>query len=250
MSYFKNKSVIITGATSGIGQGVAVALRAQGANLLLSGRNEERGQAIERQLGKKTHFMSGDIRLPETNEALVKTAVESFGHLDMLVLSAGQLGIGKIDILSLEDWHETIAANLHAVFYLLKYAIPYIRETGGGSIVIIGSVAAMHAFPNHPAYTASKGALPPLVRQLARDYGPEIRINLVSPAQVITPLLYDSVKAFENPAAIIHETAQKLPLKRLGQPEDIANTVLHLLSDKSDWITGSNIVVDGGFMAT
>jgi NAD(P)-dependent dehydrogenase (short-subunit alcohol dehydrogenase family) len=116
--------------------------------------------------------------------------------------------------------------------------------------VIIGSVAAHHAFPNHPAYTASKGALPPLVRQLARDYGPEIRINLVSPAQVITPLLQDSVKAFENPGAILEETARKLPLKRLGLPEDIANTVLHLLSDRAGWITGSEFIVDGGFLAS
>ena len=250
MSFFTKKTAIITGATSGIGQGIAWALNKQGANLILSGRNVGRGQRLEKQLGPSAHFVAGDIKQPRANEALVEAALERFGRLDMLVLSAGQLGIGKLDTLSLEDWQETIATNLNAVFYLLKYAIPEMQKRGEGSVVIIGSVAALHAFPNHPAYSASKGALPALVRQLARDYSPEIRVNLVSPAQVITPLLHNSVKAFDNPDEILEETALKLPMKRLGLPEDIAQTVLHLLSDQSSWITGSNFVVDGGFMAT
>ena len=152
--------------------------------------------------------------------------------------------------MSLEDWHDTVATNLHAVFYLLKHGIPAMIKSGGGSIVIIGSVAAFHAFPNHPAYTASKGALPALVRQVALDYGPAIRINLVCPAQVKTPLLHNSVNAFENPDEILEQTAQRLPLKRLGTPEDIANSVLHLLSDEASWVTGSYFIVDGGFLAT
>ena len=250
MSFFTKKTAIITGATSGIGQGIAWALNKQGANLILSGRNVGRGQRLEKQLGPSAHFVAGDIKQPRANEALVEAALERFGRLDMLVLSAGQLGIGKLDTLSLEDWQETIATNLNAVFYLLKYAIPEMQKRGEGSVVIIGSVAALHAFPNHPAYSASKGALPALVRQLARDYSPEIRVNLVSPAQVITPLLHNSVKAFDNPDEILEETAQKLPMKRLGLPEDIAHTVLHLLSDQASWITGSNFVVDGGFLAT
>ncbi|MEM1137031.1 MAG: SDR family oxidoreductase [Bacteroidota bacterium] len=166
------------------------------------------------------------------------------------MLSAGQLGIGSIEKLSIEDWQETIATNLHAVFYLLKYALPIMKEHAGSSIVIIGSVAAYHAFPNHPAYTASKGALQPLIRQVALDYGPRIRINLVSPAQVKTPLLDASVKAFPNPDEILQQTAQKLPLKRLGTPEDIAQAVLFLLSEDASWITGSNFTVDGGFLST
>ena len=124
------------------------------------------------------------------------------------------------------------------------------RRKAKGSVVIIGSVAALHAFPGHPAYTASKGALPALVRQMALDYSPDIRINLVSPAQVVTPLLTDSIRAFENPEDILDETSRKLPMKRLGTVDDIAHTVLHLLSDNAGWITGSNFVVDGGFLAT
>lgn len=251
MNEFKDKTGIITGATSGIGENIAQNLGKKGGNLILSGRNKIAGEKLLHQFEEtQSHFVAGDIKQPETNKKLVETAIENYGRLDFLVLSAGQLGIGRLADLSLEEWHDTIATNLNAVFYLLKYAIPEMQKNGGGNIVIIGSVAASHAFPNHPAYTATKGALPPLVRQLAKDYGPEFRINLVSPAQVETPLLFHSVKAFENADEILEETANKLPMHRLGIPQDISNMVLFLLSQEASWITGSNFNVDGGFLAT
>lgn len=250
MRKFDNRAAIITGATSGIGEGIAKALVEEGAKLILSGRSLEKGKRLEESLGQSSLFIQGDVKFPETNEGLVKAALQRFDRLDLLVLSAGKLGIGKLDELSLEDWHDTIATNLNAVFYLLKYAIPVMQESGGGSVVIIGSVAAHHAFPNHPAYTASKGALPSLVKQLALDYGPEIRFNLISPAQVETPLLMDSVKAFENPDEILEETAGRLPMKRIGKPSDIAQAALYLLSDEASWVTGTNMIIDGGFLST
>lgn len=246
---FADKKVIITGATSGIGECIAKTLYQRGAKLILGGRSLERGEGLVSQLGSRAHFAAGDIKLPETNEELVSRAVKEFGGLDQLVLCAGQLGIGKIDELSITDWEDTIATNLNAVFYLLKYALPQMTKTGG-SIVIIGSVAASHSFPNHPAYTASKAALPALVKQVALDYGPAVRINMVSPAQIETPLLHNSVQAFENPESILKETAERLPMKRLGTPQDIAEAVLYLLSDSASWVTGTNLTVDGGFLAT
>jgi NAD(P)-dependent dehydrogenase (short-subunit alcohol dehydrogenase family) len=242
---FKGKTAIVTGATSGMGQDIAGALKQQGANVVASGRDQERGAELQAQ---GMTFVAGDVKIPEYSQSLVNTALASYGQLDLLVLSAGQLGIGKIDELSIEDWDQTIATNLSAVFYLLKYALPHLKN--GGQIVVIGSVAALHAFPEHPAYTAFKGALPALIKQVALDYGPAVRINLVSPAQVKTPLLEDSVKAFENPQAILSETAERLPLKRLGVPEDITNLVLFLLSEEASWITGSNFTIDGGFLST
>lgn len=250
MESIKDKVAIVTGATSGMGKDIAEALINIGAKVILGGRDNDRGNKLVTQLGSRAFFQDGDVKEPKVNERLVKTALTRFGHLDLLVMAAGQLGIGRIDTLSLKDWDETIATNLSAVFYLLKVAIPAMKLNGGGSVVIIGSVAAHHAFPNHPAYTASKGALPALVKQVARDYSPAIRINLVSPAQVETPLLHHSVKAFENPDKILEETAQQLPMKRLGQPQDITSTVIHLLSANASWITGSNFIVDGGFLAT
>lgn len=247
---FENKRTIITGATSGIGECIAKTLDKKGAKIILSGRSRERGEALAGELGSNAGFVSGDIKFPEANEELVKEAVQQFGGLDQVVLCAGQLGIGKLDQLAISDWEDTIATNLNAVFYLLKYAIPEMTKSGGGSVVIIGSVAASHAFPNHPAYTASKAALPALVKQVALDYGPDIRINMVSPAQIETPLLHNSVQAFENPDEILKETAAKLPMKRIGTPDDIAAAVLYLLSDSASWVTGTNLTVDGGFLAT
>lgn len=247
---FENKRTIITGATSGIGEGIAKALCKRGAKLILSGRNKDRGVALANALGDHACFVQGDIRYASANEELVKHAIAQFEGLDQVVLCAGQLGIGRVDELSVEDWESTIATNLNAVFYLLKYAIPEMMKSGGGSVVIIGSVAASHAFPNHPAYTASKAALPALVKQVALDYGPAIRVNMVSPAQIETPLLHNSVKAFDNPEDILRETAERLPMKRIGTPDDIAGAVMYLLGDSASWVTGTNLVVDGGFLAT
>ncbi len=242
---FKDQTIIVTGATSGMGKDIALTLKQQGANVVASGRDQARGAELTEQ---GITFVPGDIRKPAANQALVGQAIATYGSINGLVLAAGQLGIGKVHELSLDDWRDTLDANLSSVFYLLKYALPHL--TDGGQVVVIGSVAANHAFPEHPAYTASKGALPALVKQVALDYGPQVRINLVSPAQVLTPLLQDSVKAFENPDTILQETANKLPLKRLGNPSDITNMVLFLLGEQSSWVTGSNFVVDGGFLST
>ena len=242
---FKGKTAIVTGATSGMGRDIAMALKQAGANVIISGRDTQRGTELQNQ-GMK--FVVGDVKSPQYNRKLVDMALSTYEGLDMLVLAAGQLGIGKIDELSIEEWDQTITTNLSAVFYLLKYALPYLQ--GGGQIVVIGSVAAFHAFPEHPAYTASKGALPALIKQIALDYGPVVRINLISPAQVKTPLLEDSVKAFDNPETILAETADRLPLKRLGIPQDVTNLALFLLSEQASWITGSNFTIDGGFLST
>ena len=228
-----------------MGKDIAQALHEKGAQVVAGGRDQIRGAELQNQ---GIVFVPGDIKIPQANQALVEKAMTTYGRLDALVIAAGQLGIGRLHELSLEDWEDTLATNLSAVFYLLKYAIPHLKE--GGQVVIIGSVAALHAFPDHPAYTASKAALPGLVKQIALDYGPAIRINLVSPAQVLTPLLQDSVKAFENPETILEETAASLPMKRLGLPRDITNMVLYLLGEEASWITGSNFVVDGGFLST
>ncbi len=250
MEEFKGKTAIVTGATSGIGQNVARSLVHLGVHVILSGRNAGRGESMEEELAPSGHFIGGDIKDYKLNQQLVEAADQKFGRLDYVVLSAGQLGIGNITSLSVEEWDNTVATNLSSIFYLLRYAIPLMLKTGGGNIVVIGSVAGQQAFPNHPAYCTTKGAIPSFVKQVALDYSPQIRINAVSPAQVITPLLRDSVKAFPNPEEILNETAKKLPMKRLGQPKDIADTVVHLLSERSSWITGSNFIVDGGFLAT
>ncbi|MFO7924593.1 MAG: SDR family oxidoreductase [Bacteroidales bacterium] len=253
MGSLKGKTTVITGGTSGMGEGVAVKFHDEGSNLIIGGRDNDKWKALIGKTGNRDNrirFIPGDVAEAATNKKLVDEALAKFGGLDIMVISAGRLGIGKITELSVEEWQRTIGVNLNAVFYLLKYGIPAMLQKGGGSIVIIGSVAAFHAFPSHPAYCASKGALVSLVRQVAADYGPSIRINLVCPAQVDTPLLRDSVKAFEDPQTIIQRTESKLPMKRLGTAKDIAEAVLFLAGDSSSWITGSCLTIDGGFLCT
>lgn len=249
MGKLSGKIAIITGGTSGMGQGIAELFAEEGAAVVIGGRDAGRGNAVVdaiRQKGGRAVFLAGDVREEETAKRLIASASENFGGVDILVPNAGLLGLAPIDELPPALWHDTIATNLDAVYYLLHYGIPELKKRGGGAIVVNGSIAAFKVFPNHAAYCASKGALVALVKQSALDYGPAIRINLLCPGPVDTPLIHASVVAFPNPDEIIRETAQGVPMKRLGLPSDIAKAALFLASDDSSWITGSTLVVDGG----
>jgi NAD(P)-dependent dehydrogenase (short-subunit alcohol dehydrogenase family) len=247
---FLNKVAIVTGATSGMGRNIALELAKNGARVITNGRNQQEGIHLIETYPEQIHFIAGDVTEPDLNRKLVDEAINLYDKIDYVILSAGDLGLGRLDKVSPEDWHHTFATNVDAVYYLLRHALPLMKEQNGGSVVIIGSVAAFHAFPNHPAYCASKGALVSLVRQLALDFGPQVRINLICPAQVMTPLLQSSAAAFEDPDQILAQTAQRLPLKRLGTVADITQAALFLLSDASSWVTGTYFVIDGGFLAT
>lgn len=249
MKKLAGKVAIVTGATIGMGQAIAERFAAEGAAVVLGGRDAARGNAVLERIraeGGRAELVIGDVGTLATNEALVARAKDAFGGVHVLVANAGLLGVGSVTTVPLETWHETIATNLHAVFYLCRVGIPELLAQGGGSIVVNGSIAATKAFPQHPAYCASKGALVPLVKQLALDYGPKVRTNLMCPGPVDTPLLWDSAKAFPDPESAVQGAAHATMLKRLGQPADVASLALFLASDDSSWITGASITIDGG----
>ena len=250
MKKLKNKTAIITGSTSGIGEGIAKRFAKEGANIIVSGRNQEAGervcQEIRAEENGSCYFVQGDITDFDINKQLVSTALQQFGSLDIIIPSAGKLGNGATADITKETWDQTIATNLSAVFYLCNLSLPHMREQGSGNIVVISSIAAYKFFPNHPAYCASKAGVNAFVRQTALDYGPQVRANLICPGQVDTPLLHNSTKAFDDPEKIIRETAERMPMKRIGMPDDIAGAALFLVSDEAAWITGSSFVVDGG----
>ena len=251
MGKLDGKVAVVTGATSGIGRGIAELFAHEGASVIVSGRDCPRGDEVVKGIraqGGKAEFISSDITTYEGNEVLVNKALEFFGGVDILVPNAGVLGIGSITTVSLETWHETIATNLHAVFYLVRSGIGQMQKRQGGTILVVGSIAAYKGFPKHAAYCASKGALVPLIKQIALDYGPGVRANLLCPGPVDTPLLSDAAKAFPNPETIVQQVAEETALKRLGVPADIAKAALFLVSDDSSWITGSAITIDGGIM--
>ncbi len=243
----KNKVCIITGATSGMGKAIAESFSNEGAKLILSGRNVERGNALAAQL-QQSVFVAGDVSNPAYNEELVKSAIDNFGQLDMLSLNAGMLGLGNVVDLSETLWHKTLNVNLSAIYYICKYAVPHIKKNEGGVIVINSSIAAFKSFPNHPAYCASKAAAVALMKQMAVEYAPKIRINAICPGPVDTPFLWDSAKAFENPDSAVEDAKKATLMQRLGTPEDIAKLTLFLASEDSSWITGSAMTIDGGIL--
>ncbi|WP_082960187.1 SDR family NAD(P)-dependent oxidoreductase [Maribacter hydrothermalis] len=244
----ENKVAIITGATSGMGKAIAIAFAANGAKIILSGRDEKRGNALAQELGENAVFIAGDVRHPAYNEQLVWTAIKKFGRLDILSLNAGILGIGSVTELSDELWKNTMETNLSSIFYLSKFAIPEIQKNEGSSILINASIAAYKSFPNHPAYCASKAGALALMRQMAVEYAPQIRVNAMCPGPVDTPLLWDSATAFDNPNKAVENAANKTLLKRLGKPNDIANLALFLVSEDASWITGASMTIDGGII--
>tara|TARA_R110002074_G_scaffold208401_4_gene377033 strand:- start:6891 stop:7643 length:753 start_codon:yes stop_codon:yes gene_type:complete len=244
----ENKVAIITGATSGMGKAIAQTFIANGAKVILSGRDEERGKALEKELGEYAIFIAGDVRNSGYNEQLVNSAIEHFGRLDILSMNAGILGIGSVTELPDDVWKNTMDTNLSSIFYLSKYAIPELQKNEGSSILINASIAAYKSFPNHPAYCASKAGSLALMRQMAVEYAPQIRVNAICPGPVDTPLLWESAKAFKDPTKAVESAASKTLLNRLGEPNDIANLALFLVSNDASWITGSAMTIDGGIL--
>ena len=251
MGKLQSKAAIVTGATSGMGQATARLFAQEGASVVASGRDPERGRALVDEIragGGRAEFVAGDVSRPETNERLVETCRRSFGGVDAAVCCAGMLGLGSATDVPVETWRQTLAVNLDAVFYLLRSALPEMQRRGGGSIVVVVSIAALKGFPNHAAYCASKGALVALVRQVAIDYGPKVRINALCPGPVDTPLIWESAVAFPDPSKAVADAGNRTVLKRLGRPEDIARAALFLASSDSDWVTGTALTIDGGIM--
>lgn len=248
----KDQVYIITGATSGMGRAMALSYAEHGAKLVLSGRSGEKGNALIKELkamATDAVFHAGDVGDPKVNEELVALALANYGKLTGVATNAGILGLGNVTEISIEEWHTALNTNFNAFFYLCKYAIPHIKKEKG-SIIANASIAAFKSFPNHPIYCASKAALVALVKQMALDYGPEIRVNAICPGPVDTPLIWDSAKAFENPEKAVDNVKEATLLKRLGMPEDIAKLALFLASDEASWMTGSAVTIDGGIMAT
>lgn len=251
---FKDKAILVTGSTSGIGAAAARRFGAAGGRVVISGRHGERGNAVVDEItaaGGDAHFIAADLGESSACDRLVAAAVEHLGRLDVLVNAAGV--IFRADALETSDaaWRETMAVNVDAVFYLSRAAVRVMKPQGGGAIVNVASTASLSASDGMAAYCASKGAVMLLTRAMARDHGGHgIRVNAVCPGDVITPMLEDEAHQIGmEPAAMYAMSVAGTPLGRIGVPEDIAGAILFLASDDASLVTGAGLVLDGASSA-
>lgn len=251
---FSGRAVLVTGGTSGIGAAVARAFGAAGASVLLSGRDAERGERVASEIaaaGGAVAFGVADITDPQTPGNLVKACLDRFGRLDILVNNAGIIYEGTAEETSDAEWLETMSVNLDGAFRMSRAALPAIRQSGGGSIVNVASDWALVGGRRAVAYCASKGGLLMMTKAMALDHAHEnIRVNAVCPTEIDTPMLDREIEQ----AGLTKEEAhaaygEKIPMGRVGTPEDVARAVLFLASDHAGFVTGVALPVDGGVTA-
>ena len=249
---FEGKTVLITGATSGIGAQCARAFAREGARLVLSGRSTERGEAIAAELGGgNATFVRSDLGTAAAADALVAECVGQLGRLDVLVNSAGVIHHRNAAQTSDAQWEETIAVNLSAVFYLSRAALRVMVPAGGGSIVNVASTWGIVAGEGVAAYCASKGAVIALTRAMAADHAREnVRVNAVCPGAVDTPMLVREAEQLGMSAEEGRRVwARDAPNRRLASAGEVADAVVFLASDRARHIHGVALPVDGGAIA-
>ena len=250
----EGRVALVTGAATGIGRAAAQVFAAAGARLALAdvrGPELERTVADVRAAGGEAVAAVADLARPTDCEAVVAAAVRAHGRLDVVFNNAGvgtMVVGGTVETISLDLWALAQDVNVRAIYLVSRAAVPHLRAAGGGSIVNTSSVSAFRGSRSRPshAYAATKGAVLALTRAMAASYGADrIRVNAICPGTIRTRLTADIIEAAERDAA----AGRGIPLGRVGEPEDIARCALFLASDDSAWITGIEIVVDGGMLA-
>jgi NAD(P)-dependent dehydrogenase (short-subunit alcohol dehydrogenase family) len=243
------QAAIVTGASSGIGRATALRFAAAGSAVLAVGRDapalDALAELVERAGGRAVPHVA-DVTAPEAPDAVVAAALQQFGRLTTVVNAAGILGSGTVASTSDEQWREMMAVNVDAPFRLMRAASAALTETKG-SIVNVSSVTGLRAFPGVLAYCVSKAAVDQLTRCAALDMAPHgVRVNAVNPGVVISNLHRRGGMDEDRYAAFLEHSKTTHPLGRAGGPEEIAELIFFLASERAGWITGETISIDGG----
>jgi NAD(P)-dependent dehydrogenase (short-subunit alcohol dehydrogenase family) len=242
------KAVVVTGATSGIGLATATRLHADGARVLVTGRDPERGCALARALGDRVSFHGADLTDPGAADIAVQACTESFGTVDAVVNSAALDHTDAVMSTPMADVRTVFEINTFAVIAMLQAGARVMEH--GGSIVNITSRLAVAGVPTMAIYAASKGAVEALTLSAAVELAPRgIRVNNVAPGMTRTPLYDTWLAGMPDPAESEREVVSRIPLGRLATPEDVAAAVAYLVSDDARYVTGTTIKVDGGYTA-
>ena len=262
MDRLKDKVAIVTGSTSGIGTGIAKMFGAEGARVVVCGRNEERGAAVVdaiAEVGGTAWFHKLDITRPETVDALFADTKEKWGSIDVLVNNAAGMALkdGRVDEISLEDWDAVFASDVRSTFYCTKTVLPFMQEQGAGSIINIGSIYGMVSpvqdiyaykeertgipFIKPVAYSAAKSGIYNLTRYCATYWGKKgIRVNTLTPAGVWRDAQDET---------FIQNFTARMPMGRMSREDEYNGAVIFLASKASSFMTGANLVIDGGWAA-
>ncbi len=257
MGRVDSKTAVVTGGSLGIGRAACQKLAQEGANVAILDIDSDNALELvseinETDAGGKAAFWNVDVANEEQVAAAMNTAFEGFGSLDILVNNAGISGPNKpTDEISVEEWERLMGINVRGVFLCTKHAIPLMRRSGGGSIINLSSIYGLVGAPDLPPYHASKGAVRLMSKTDAMLYATEgIRVNSVHPGYIWTPLVEDLANQSDaGPEAFRKQLDAAHPIGHVGEPDDIAWGIVYLASDESKFVTGSELVIDGGYTA-
>ena len=246
MNRLKNKVTIITGGNSGIGKGIAECFHREGAKIVIFGRNATTLAKIKDKLRTNILTVQGDVRIKQDLVKLYKTTAEHFGNIDVLVANAGIGERYSLDEADETIFDEMVDTNYRGCYFTVKYALKYLNE--GASIILISSIAASMTFKSHSVYSSTKAGVTKLAKNFAFDLSDRlIRVNSISPGYIKTNIFQQKLAQDKN---YLTKQEKKIPLQRIGEPQDVANAALFLASSESSYITGIDLIVDGGYASS
>lgn len=245
----KGKVAVVSGASSGIGRAVSIKFANEGSIVIAVGRNQGELGSVRTEAHKfdgvvKPHL--ADVTEPSQMDRLITETIEAHGKIDILVNAAGIIKNGSIEDTTLDDWDKMMNINLRSMFYLMHKCVPHLIESKG-NVVNVSSVTGLRAFPNVLAYCVSKAATDQLTRCAALELAPKgVRVNAVNPGVVVTNLHKRGGMSEGNYEAFLENAKRTHPLGRAGTPEEVAELIAFLASEKAGWITGATYSIDGG----